>query len=189
MKARVLSYDLNKLLSDSRGFISKRDDRPLLNKIALYFNKEKQNVTAVATDLYRMSIKSISCMEVDEDFYVIVPSKLPFDDDEGDIIISREAEKIKFESFSCNKIVYEEEGELVDYKKVMPNSDSKFRVAFNPILLGDTLKKCKNNKSVVILEFDLNNNDSAVVIKVTENDIKLVLPCHLDLVDKNFKNF
>lgn len=77
MKAILKTEDLKRLIKATAKFISKDDNRQMLQWIQLKFDKEKLTVTAIALDGCKLSVETVKCFDLDEDFTVCIRPYLP----------------------------------------------------------------------------------------------------------------
>ena len=129
----ISSQKLLKLLNKTRISISNDETRHYLNGI--YFHKitleKKSLLCAVATDTHRLSSSSL---EIDSDSHIesiILPKKTIFqlitllEQSAGNIKISSNKSKIKFEMNSSVLISKVIDGRFPDYNKVIPKNNDK----------------------------------------------------------------
>ena len=77
MKAILKTEDLKRLIKATAKFISKDDNRQILQWIQLKFDKEKLMVTAAALDGYKLSIETVLAFDIDESFTAYIRPYLP----------------------------------------------------------------------------------------------------------------
>jgi len=77
MKAILKTEDLKRLIKATAKFISKNDNRQMLQWIQLKFDKEKLTVTAAALDGYKLSIETVLAFDLDESFTAYIRPYLP----------------------------------------------------------------------------------------------------------------
>ena len=63
MKAILKTEDLKRLIKATSKFISKDDNRQILQWIQLKFDKEKLTVTAAALNGYMVSVETVQCCD------------------------------------------------------------------------------------------------------------------------------
>ncbi len=77
MKAILTTNDLKRLVKATAKFVSTDDNRRMLQWIQLKFNKESMSVTAAALDGHKLSVETIKCVSLDEDFTAYIKPHLP----------------------------------------------------------------------------------------------------------------
>jgi DNA polymerase III sliding clamp (beta) subunit (PCNA family) len=77
MKAILKTEDLKRLIKATAKFISKDDNRQMLQWIQLNFNKDNMTATAAALDGYKLSIETALCFDIDESFTAYIRPYLP----------------------------------------------------------------------------------------------------------------
>jgi DNA polymerase III sliding clamp (beta) subunit (PCNA family) len=77
MKAILKTEDLKRLIKATAKFISKNDNRQILQWIQLNFNKENMTATAAALDGYKLSTETVPCFDLDESFTAYIRPYLP----------------------------------------------------------------------------------------------------------------
>jgi hypothetical protein len=77
MEAILKTEDLKRIIKATSKFISKDDNKHMLQWIRLEFDKQKMTVTAIALDGYRLSVETVKCFELDDDFIAYVKPYLP----------------------------------------------------------------------------------------------------------------
>jgi DNA polymerase III sliding clamp (beta) subunit (PCNA family) len=77
MKAILKTEDLKRLIKATAKFISKDDNRQILQWIQLKFDKEKLTVTAAALDGYKLSVETVLAFDIDESFTAYIRPYLP----------------------------------------------------------------------------------------------------------------
>ncbi len=129
----ISSKQLLKLMNKCKFSISNDETRHYLSGIYLHKTQtdEKSYITAVATDSHRMSISKVS-LKNDVDFEpIILPKKTIFqicallEDYEGQVSISIQKSKIKFQldnSILISKLI---DGKFPNYLQVIPKNNKK----------------------------------------------------------------
>ena len=129
----VKSKELLKLLNKCKFSVSNDETRHYLSGIYIHktHSEDKTYLTAVATDSHRMSISKIILKEEIQFDPIILPKKTIFqlvnllEDYEGDVKISNEKSKIKFEmenSILISKLI---DGKFPNYIQVIPKNNQK----------------------------------------------------------------
>ena len=129
----VKSKELLKLLNKCKFSVSNDETRHYLSGIYIHktHSEDKTYLTAVATDSHRMSISKILLKEEIQFDPIILPKKTIFqlvnllEDYEGDVKISNEKSKIKFEmenSILISKLI---DGKFPNYIQVIPKNNKK----------------------------------------------------------------
>lgn len=79
MKAIIETSELKRLIKATAKFISKDDNRQMLQYIKLAFMKDGFNFSAraVGVDGYRLSVENAKCLDIDESFAVFIKPYLP----------------------------------------------------------------------------------------------------------------
>jgi DNA polymerase III sliding clamp (beta) subunit (PCNA family) len=77
MKAILKTEDLKRLIKATAKFISKDENRRMLQWIQLKFDKEKMTVTAAALDGYKLSVEAVLAFDIDESFTAYIKPYLP----------------------------------------------------------------------------------------------------------------
>ena len=129
----IKSKKLLKLLNKCKFSVSNDETRHYLSGIYIHKTEfeEKNYLTAVATDSHRMSISKIRLDEKIEFDPIILPKKTIFqlcsllDSYDGDVKISNDKSKIKFElsnSILISKLI---DGKFPNYIQVIPKNNQK----------------------------------------------------------------
>jgi DNA polymerase III subunit beta len=132
---KVLSLkakDLKEALKIVYFAASVDDSRPILSGI--YFNKNENNLTLVATDSYRLAEKTLKIdKEFKDNFQIIVPVKtvqevfkIISDNIDDEVVIYINENQILFEIGNIELISRLIEGQFPNYKQIIPeNSETK----------------------------------------------------------------
>lgn len=181
MKAIIRSSELKRIVKATAKFISKNENRPMLQYIKLEFNKEKMKVKAIAVDGYKASIEEASCMQLDEDFTAYIKPNLP---------------SIGKNSYSTVEIVNDDcliniegritgctqpKGNFLDVVKIIKEtteSPVSAKIAVNPEYLINALNSSKVSRGTqtrepVIIEF---RGPAQPLILKDEYGTRMVLP-------------
>ena len=129
----IKSRELLKLLNKCKFSISNDETRHYLSGIYMHQTRleDKSYLTAAATDSHRMSISKILLREEIKFDPIILPKKTIFqlvnllEDYDGDVKISNEKSKIKFEmenSILISKLI---DGKFPNYIQVIPKNNKK----------------------------------------------------------------
>ncbi len=174
----IKSKHLLKLLNKCKFSVSSDETRHYLSGI--YFHQsqleEKNFLNAVATDSHRMSISKIQLNEKIEFEPIILPKKTIFqlvnllDDYDGEVKISNQKSKIKFEmgnSILISKLI---DGKFPNYTQVVPKNNKKrlevdLKLFLNSVdrvasVSMDKKDSVKFNLSKDKLELSVNNTTS-----------------------------
>ena len=127
------SKELLKLLNKCKFSISNDETRHYLSGIYMHQTKleDKIYLTAAATDSHRMSISKVMLKEEIQFDPIILPKKTIFqlvnllEDYEGDVKISNEKSKIKFEMENSTLISKLIDGKFPNYIQVIPKNNKK----------------------------------------------------------------
>jgi hypothetical protein len=77
VKAIIETDYIKRLIKATSKFISKDENRPILQYVKLDFKQDDLSVKAVGCDGYRIAIENAKCHSVDEDFTIFVKPYLP----------------------------------------------------------------------------------------------------------------
>ena len=127
------SKELLKLLNKCKFSISNDETRHYLSGIYMHQTKleDKIYLTAAATDSHRMSISKVMLKEEIQFDPIILPKKTIFqlvnllEDYDGDVKISNEKSKIKFEMENSTLISKLIDGKFPNYIQVIPKNNKK----------------------------------------------------------------
>ena len=127
------SKELLKLLNKCKFSISNDETRHYLSGIYMHQTKleDKIYLTAAATDSHRMSISKVMLKEEIQFDPIILPKKTIFqlvnllEDYDGDVKISNEKSKIKFEMENSTLISKLIDGKFPNYIQVIPKDNKK----------------------------------------------------------------
>ena len=127
------SKELLKLLNKCKFSISNDETRHYLSGIYMHQTKleDKIYLTAAATDSHRMSISKVMLKEEIQFDPIILPKKTIFqlvnllEDYDGDVKISNEKSKIKFEMENSTLISKLIDGKFPNYIQVIPKNNQK----------------------------------------------------------------
>jgi DNA polymerase III sliding clamp (beta) subunit (PCNA family) len=179
MKAIIETSELKRLIKATAKFISKDENRQLLQYIKLTFSKSDNLVKAVAIDDYRMSIESAKCHLVEENFTALIKPYLP-------VGVSDEYATIELTDGKClidiggGIVGFKQiEGESLDATESVKSLEAfpvKYEVCVNPKFLLDALNSVKTGgllrESITI---QLREGYGAVTIK-TKTGARYVCP-------------
>lgn len=178
--AKIFTNDLNRLIAATKSFVSDSDCRPCNQYIKLEFHSADNQVIATAVDGYRMSVEHSVISDCEEDFVAFIKSntKLPskqyarisLEDDGKEAVI-------RCNGFSFGYTQPKDSG--FDWRKAIPESEVKYRIAFNGNYLLSALQAAKASvgysfREPVILEF--RSNTEPILLRTNKKDIKMVLP-------------
>ena len=129
----VPSHKMLKLLNKTKVSISNDETRHYLNGIYLHKTsiENKSHLTGVATDSHRLSFSSLEIDPTTDFESIILPKKTIFqlisllEQSSGNIKISNNKSKIKFELDNGVLISKVIDGRFPDYNKVIPRDNSK----------------------------------------------------------------
>lgn len=181
-KASMSAGALNKILEATKAFQSKNNTKKIYQYIRLEFHSELDEVVAIAVDGFRMSVEhAVATSEEDFVVYVHGNVKLPKNSKVDIELVDDEA------IFRCDGYVFgyqqpDYNGEYLDWKKVIPESDPTFRIGFNGDYLLSALQAAKASvggtyKTPVILEF--RSPVEPVILRTNKDDVKMVLPVRI----------
>lgn len=180
MKAKIYANDFNRIVSATKGFVSKDDVKRLYRFIRLEFCKSDSMVTAVAVDGHRLSAEHSVC-ECDEDFvaYINANTRLPNGMYATIEIVGKNA------IIQCGDFIFgcpQMDGEFLEWKNALPTGEPTFRFGVNGNYLLSALQaakvSCGNSfKKPVVLEF--RGELLPVLLRTNENDVKMVLPMRI----------
>ena len=174
----IKSKQFLKLLNKCKFSVSNDETRHYLSGIYLHQTEveDKNYLTAVATDSHRMSISKIRLEEKIEFEPIILPKKTIFqlvnllDDYDGEVKISNQKSKIKFEmgnSILISKLI---DGKFPNYTQVVPKNNKKrlevdLKLFLNSVdrvasVSMDKKDSVKFNLSKDKLELSVNNTTS-----------------------------
>lgn len=176
-KANMKTDVFNRLIDATKGFVSKYARNDVYQFIKLEFHSSDDEVIAVATDGFKLSVEHAVCKS-EEDFTIYV---------KGNVKLPRNAEvEIELEAdealFRCNGFVFgykQPTGQFLEWPQVLPSGEPTFRIGFNGEYLLAALKAARISvgglyKNPVVLEF--RGPTLPFIIKTNNNDIKMVLP-------------
>ena len=181
MKKATMTTDVfNRLINATKCFVQKNGSKAVYQFIRLEFHSSDDEVIAVATDGYKLSVEHAVCKS-EEDFTIYVKSnvKLPRNEEV-------EIELEENEAFlRCNGFVFGYEqptGDFLNWQAVLPGCEPTFRIGFNGEYLLKALEAARISvggvyKNPVVLEF--RSPTLPVIIKTNKNDIKMVLPIRI----------
>lgn len=179
--ATIFSNDFNRIISATKDFVGGKYSRTENQYIKLEFDSKENKVTATALDGYRLSVETAIISDCDSDFVCYVKANvklkseifatIEFDEENKEAII-----RCGEFSFGYNQ---PEIGEPFDWRKAIPESEIKYKIAFNGNYLLSALKAAKSScggsfQDRVVLEF--RSNLEPIILRTGENNIKLVLP-------------
>ena len=183
MKATISTREFNRLIAATKAFVDVHGARPLYKLIKLEFSAKNQRVTAIALDGFRMAVENAALAECDEDFIAYIGSniKLP----------SRKDVYAQIE-LQGNRLIVDCEGyifgsvqpaiEGFDWKKVVPRSDVRYKIAFNGDLLLSALQAAKvscGGKYSQHITLEFRGPLEPIVLRTNKEDIKLILPMRI----------
>lgn len=186
MKALIDGKSFNKLIESTKRFVAKSHRNQALEYIKLEFNKETCSVTAAAIDGYRMSIEHNICLEVDEDFSILVkPTVTKCPKREKFAKIEKLDDRAYIEFGDTITGFHQVKGEFYDYTKAyadMTANEVTYKIGFNGDLLIDALLSAKASvggtlREAVILEF--RSPHEPIILKTGNENIKVVLPMRI----------
>lgn len=138
MKAMLNTSDIKKLIKATRNFISKDDNRPLLNYIRLDFDKESMTVKAVAIDGYRLSEEMATARSIDQSFSAYIKPYLPVGIDNSYVILELKDNKCIIDA-GHSLVGYEQPtGNRMDTDAIVKDLESK-AVLFDFNITGELL--------------------------------------------------
>lgn len=184
MKSAIIyTNDFNRLISATKYFVSKKNNRPCCEYIKLEFRSAENQVVAISVDGYRMSIEHSLVGDCEEDFVAFIKSNIRLPQKQFATISLTDDGKeaiIRCSGFSFGYVQPEDDG--FDWEKEIPTSDAKFRIGFNGNYLLTALQAAKTSsgdsfRQPIILEF--RNENEPVIIRTNKDDIKMVLPIRL----------
>lgn len=181
MEAVIFTSDFNRLVEATKKFVAKFASRPIYEYIQLRFDAAESKVTAAAVDGVRLSVEHSVVSDCDEDFvaYIRPNVKLP-SNQQAKISVDGDEVMIR-----CNGVVFgykQPSGEFLQYEKVLPKTEVKYKIGFNANYLLEALQaaKASNGGSLrqpMVLEF--RGPLEPVIIRTNKEDIKMVLPIRL----------
>lgn len=183
-EARIFTNDFNRMIEAVKNFCSKDNIRKQYNFIRLEFNSEQNKVTAIGLDGFRVAVENSIISECNEDFSCYVKANIKLPREQFATIALEENEEEAIIRCSGFAIAYEQpkEREFLDWRKVIPSSEVKYKIGFNGNYLLQALQAAKtslggNLREPVILEF--RSNLEPIVLRTNKEDIKLVLPIRI----------
>jgi hypothetical protein len=182
MKVIMFTKDLKRLIKSTAKFISKDENRPLLQYIRLDFEKEGSSVKAIGIDGFKMSVEKANFIgTIDENFTVYIKQHLPPGAKSEYAIIELSGDNCLIEIDGRIVGCKQPKGAPLNYTDIIANWESvqpKHKVKANADYLLDALRSIvqenKLEKKPVTLE--LREGIAAPVIIRTENGFKAVLP-------------
>ena len=177
----IYSNDFNRLLDATKAFVKKNENvRKHFCFIKLEFSSEKQEVTAIAVDGYRMSVEHAVISNCDEDFVAYIKPTIRLPQREYATISLMDDGKIA--QVECNGFLfgYEQPNQNdFDWRSALPQGAPIYEIAFNGNLLLSAIQAAKVSagnsfKTPLVLQFF--SPMSPVLIRTNTHDIKMVLP-------------
>ena len=179
-KATMTTDAFNRLIDATKSFCSKTHHNPVFKYIRLEFHSDADEVVAVSVDGYRMSVEH-AVAHSEEDFFVYVRSniKLPKNTVLALEVVGTEA------IIRCGGFIFgyeQPQGEFLDWEKVIPTEEVRYKIGFNGDYLLSALQAAKASagnsfKVPVVLEF--RSPLAPIVLRTNEKDVKIVLPVRL----------
>lgn len=184
MKAFLQTEDFKRLINSTKKFISKDENRPILQYIRLDFEASLNTIKAVALDGYHMAVERANCLEIDESFSVYIKPYLP---------VGVKSQITKIEVIGSNCLI-DMDGRIIGYRQIEgdPFNDSQvisgaeenpilFKIAVNPQYLMDALQSSKVSggdfkQEPVIIEY---RGDIKPLFLNTKNGKRMILPCRI----------
>lgn len=167
----------NRIIQATKAFCSKNNKNEKYHYIRLEFHSETSEVVAVAVDGFRMSVEH-ALAQSEEDFAVYVKSNisLPKNTEVYFELIGNEV------FIRCDGFIFgytQPVGDFLDWEKVIPDGEPKFKIAFNGDYLLSALQAAKVSsnagfKTPVVLEF--RGSIEPIILRTNKNDVKMVLP-------------
>ena len=181
MKKAIMNTDaFNRLIDATKAFCSKNNRNPCYHYIRLEFRADADEVVAVSVDGFRLSVEH-AVASSEEDFFIYVQGniKLPGNSAAEFELVDGEA------IIRCNGFIFgykQPEGEFLDWEKVIPTGDVKYKIGFNGDYLLSALRAAKVSsgkafKTPVVLEF--RNPNEPIILRTNKKDVKMVLPVRL----------
>lgn len=190
MKIVIMDTNVfNTIIAAVKGAVSASERRPMYKNIRLEFRKETNEVTAIATDGFRLFVEHANCCEVEEDFdcYIKPSVHLPRGNSMRLELKKRnETESaVEIECLGCIFGFVQPTGEFLDWGKVLPDSPT-FRIGVNAEYLLSALQAAKASvggafKQPAILEF--RGPIGPITIKTNCEDVKMILPVRIREAD------
>jgi DNA polymerase III sliding clamp (beta) subunit (PCNA family) len=182
MQAMILTSDLKRLIKSTAKFISKDENRPMLQYIQLDFDKSKSSVRAAAVDGYKMSVENASCC-TDESFTAYIKPYLPVRASGQYTIIELNGEYCYID-IGGQRVGYRQpQGSFLNTDEVIKGFESTpvtFKIAMNEEYLLAALKSIQKESKLTQkpVVFEFHENYGPAIIK-SKDGMKAILPCRL----------
>lgn len=180
MKAQLLYTDLKRLIAATKEYIGE-SRRFIAEYIRIEFHDGK--ATAWACDGYSLSVETVPCSFIDEDFAVYVKPTLPHGEKYSNAVIELR-NNAAYINVDGNITGYmQPSGESCDYKNIISEieqrGDPTCRIGFNPKILIKAIKAAGVSlgplRGPLILE--LRGDKDPVIIRTKDRDcIRVALP-------------
>lgn len=178
MKAIMETDNFNRMISAVKSFHGCGLTHNLsMNFVRIEFHSTTCEAIAIASDGFRLSVEH-AVAESDEDFTIYVGGKTRLPKGK-DAIITLEGDEVMIRSDGCIFGYEQPTGKFLDWERVIPEDEPRFKITFNGDYLLSALQAAKvscggSYHCPIVLEF--RSNTEPVVIRTNKNDIKLVLP-------------
>ncbi len=181
MEIIVDSANLAMILKSIKNFYCKDETRLIYKNVRI--EVLNNNIRIIACDGYKLAYNSCEIIKGDNCNFIIPFFNIPKYASKNTIFFVEE-ESVTID-FGCYKISFKKVKEhFFDYKILTERKCETYKIAFNPKLLK---KAFESFNDIVELEFDLNDNASAVIITnvKNKNNKAVVLPYKLNEKDYN----
>ena len=190
MRLAIMDTDaFNTIIAAVNGAVSASVHRPMYKNIRLEFRKKNKEVTAIATDGFRLFVEHATCYEVEEDFDCYIKPSVHLPRGNSMRLELKERDKmesvVEIECLGCIFGFVQPVGEFLDWEKVLPNEPT-FRIGVNAEYLLSALQAAKASvggtfKQPAIQEF--RGPIAPITIKTNREDVKMVLPVRIKEAD------
>ncbi len=180
--ARIYTNDFNRIVAATKAFTSDvKHISSWQQYIKLEFDAELQQVTAIAVDGYRMSVEHAVISDCEESFVAFIKGSIKLPSKQYARFTLEDKEVI----IRCGGFVFgfeQPEPTEFNWKKVIPQSEVKYRIGFNGNYLLSALQAAKVSagesfRKPIVLEF--RSPLEPVLIRTNEEDVKIVLPVRI----------
>lgn len=182
MKAVLQTSDLKRLIKSTAKFISKDQNRPMLQYIRLDFDESTSMVRSIALNGYMMSVEKASCY-ADESFTAYIKPYLPIGATGKTVIVEVIGDYCHIDIDGQSVGYKQPTGEFINTDEVLKNFESTpvtFKIAMNEEYLLSALtsihKEGKIKNEPVVFEF---HEAVGPAILKTKNGLKAILPCRM----------
>ena len=173
MKAIIKTDDLKRLVKSTRHFISKDENRPVLNFIRLEFEKAVMTVKATGLDGYKLSEENAHIKEIDESFIAYIKPYIPVGIKSDVITIEMVGNKCFIDAGESSIAYKQPRGDKIDTKKIIGDLESNPAICeffIDRDFLVDALKSiCEKENIRESVAFEFRGEDHPILLKSGES--------------------